>query len=95
MRSLGGEYWRFDEAARTITGERSGTTYKIGQRLELRMAEANPITGGLIFELPDGAGSPGAAGPKGRKGGGKAGKGPRKKPGTRPDRKKRGTKRKT
>ncbi|MEE4349199.1 MAG: VacB/RNase II family 3'-5' exoribonuclease [Pacificimonas sp.] len=83
MRSLGGEYWNFDETARTITGERSGTTFKIGQRLDLRMAEANPVTGGLIFELPDGAGSPGAAGPggrrksppKGRRKGGKGGKG--------------------
>ena len=80
MRSLGGEYFHFDEAARTITGDRSGTTYSIGQRLELRLAEANPITGGLIFELPDGSGSPGAGGPergpRGRKGkGGVKGKG--------------------
>ncbi|MBZ6378058.1 ribonuclease R [Pacificimonas flava] len=77
MRALGGEYWQFDEATRTITGERSGTTYSIGQRLELRMVEANPVTGGLIFELPDGAGSPGAGGPRAQPRG-------RRKPGTSP-----------
>ncbi|WP_294215331.1 ribonuclease R family protein [uncultured Sphingomonas sp.] len=71
VRDLGGEYFRFDEAARTLTGEDSGEQYALGQRLELRLAEANPVSGALRFELPGGKGA--APGPrhlgKGIKGG--------------------------
>jgi ribonuclease R len=71
VRDLGGEYFRFDEAARTLTGEDSGEAYALGQRLELRLAEANPVSGALRFELPGGKGA--APGPrhlgKGIKGG--------------------------
>lgn len=54
-RDLGREYFRFDEAARTLVGEDSGETYRIGQRLELRLADANPVSGSLRFELPEGS----------------------------------------
>ena len=37
VRDLGTEYFRFDEAARTLTGEHSGETYALGQRLQLRL----------------------------------------------------------
>src|SRR5687767_14424883 len=47
VRDLGREYFRFDEAARTLVGEDSGDTYRIGQRLELRLADANPVSGSL------------------------------------------------
>ena len=52
---LGTEYFRYDEKARTLVGEESGETYRVGQRLELRLAEANPVSGGLRFELPEGS----------------------------------------
>ncbi|VXC97761.1 Ribonuclease R [Sphingomonas sp. 8AM] len=54
VRDLGGEYFRFDEAARRLVGEQSGEQYAQGQRLELRLAEANPVSGALRFELPEG-----------------------------------------
>ena len=54
-RDLGREYFRFDEAARQLIGEETGETYRIGQRLELRLAEANPVSGSLRFELPEGS----------------------------------------
>jgi ribonuclease R len=54
VRDLGGEYFRFDEAARRLIGEHSGEEYAQGQRLELRLAEANPVSGALRFELPEG-----------------------------------------
>ncbi|MES2755705.1 MAG: RNB domain-containing ribonuclease [Pseudomonadota bacterium] len=57
VRDLGGEYFRFDEGARTLTGEHSGDQYALGQRLELRLVEANPVTGALRFELPEGKGA--------------------------------------
>jgi ribonuclease R len=50
-RDLGREYFRYDEAAQTLVGEETGTTYAAGQRLRLRLAEANPISGALRFEL--------------------------------------------
>ena len=58
VRDLGGEYFRFDEGARTLTGEQSGEVYSLGQRLELRLAEANPVSGALRFELPEGRFAP-------------------------------------
>ncbi|MEO5866626.1 MAG: VacB/RNase II family 3'-5' exoribonuclease [Sphingomonas sp.] len=57
VRDLGGEYYRFDEGARTLVGERSGTVYASGQRLQLRLAEANPVSGALRFELAEGKGA--------------------------------------
>ena len=53
----GGEYFRFDEGARTLTGETSGDVYALGQHLDLRLADANPVSGALRFELPGGRGA--------------------------------------
>jgi ribonuclease R len=54
--TLGNDYFRFDEATKSIEGDVSGTRYTIGQILPLRLAEANPISGSLRFELPDSSG---------------------------------------
>jgi ribonuclease R len=51
--TLGGEYFRHDEAAQALVGADSGTTYASGDRLKLKLAEANPLTGALKFVLPD------------------------------------------
>lgn len=51
--TLGGEYFRHDEAAKALVGSDSGTTYASGDRLKLKLAEANPLTGSLKFVLPD------------------------------------------
>ena len=53
--TLGHEYFRYDEAARALVGEESGDRYAVGQRLTLRLAEANVASGALRFELPEGA----------------------------------------
>ncbi|MBV8972972.1 MAG: RNB domain-containing ribonuclease, partial [Sphingomonadaceae bacterium] len=52
--TLGAEYFVWDEDARVLEGAMSGTRYAAGQSLDLRLAEANPITGALRFELPAG-----------------------------------------
>ena len=57
--TLGDDYYRFDEAARTLTGDVTGTRYAAGQTIALRLAEASPISGALRFELPDGSGGTG------------------------------------
>ena len=51
--TLGDEYFRYDEATQTLVGEHSGTRFRSGQRLDLRLVEANPLTGSLAFALPD------------------------------------------
>ena len=56
--TLGSERFDFDEKAHVLEGERSGTRYAIGNRLRLRLAEANPLTGALKFELEERAGDP-------------------------------------
>jgi len=53
--TLGQEYFRYDEAARQLVGEQSGDVYRVGQKLTLRLAEANPVSGSLRFELPEGS----------------------------------------
>jgi ribonuclease R len=54
--TLGSDYFRYEEGAQALVGERSGARYTVGQRLDLRLAEANPLTGALKFELPEGQG---------------------------------------
>ena len=54
-KDLGREYFRYDEAARALVGDETGDTYRVGQRLTLRLAEANPVSGSLRFELPEGS----------------------------------------
>ena len=51
--TIGDEYFRYDEKAQQLVGEDSGTTYRLGQKLKLRIAEANPVSGSLRFELPE------------------------------------------
>jgi ribonuclease R len=54
-KDLGQEYFRFDESARVLVGDDTGDTYRVGQRLTLRLADANPVSGSLRFELPEGS----------------------------------------
>ncbi len=51
--TLGREHFAYEEGAQRLVGADSGTTYAPGDRLQLRLAEANPLTGALKFELPD------------------------------------------
>jgi ribonuclease R len=49
--TLGREYYVFDKARHALTGERSGDTYQLGDRLEVKLIEATPVSGGLRFEV--------------------------------------------
>jgi ribonuclease R len=73
--TLGTEYFRYDEASQSLVGEDSDERFAPGQRLKLRLVEANPVSGGLRFELPDAAYAPARprraeGGRKGREDGG-------------------------
>src|ERR1700761_5113226 len=52
-RSLGFEYFHHDERKHALVGERTGTTYKMGDHIAVRLAEAAPLTGGLRFEMAE------------------------------------------
>jgi ribonuclease R len=52
--TLGAERFLYDEASQSLTGEESGEQYRPGMRIKLRLAEANPVSGALRFELPEG-----------------------------------------
>ena len=51
--TIGDEYFRYDAKAQQLVGEDTGMTYRQGQKLKLRIAEADPVSGSLRFELPD------------------------------------------
>ncbi|MEO7603188.1 MAG: VacB/RNase II family 3'-5' exoribonuclease, partial [Sphingomicrobium sp.] len=51
---LGNEYYRYDEKARALVGDDTGETFRQGQKIELKLTEANPASGELRFELPEG-----------------------------------------
>ncbi len=52
--TLGKDYFHYDEASQSLIGEKTRQEYRPGMRLELRLAEANPVSGALRFELPEG-----------------------------------------
>ncbi|GGE18797.1 ribonuclease R [Polymorphobacter glacialis] len=54
--TLGDERFIYDEGTRVLEGIETGTRFTAGMRLDLVLAEANPITGALRFELPLGEG---------------------------------------
>ncbi len=56
--TLGSDYFHYDEASQSLFGEKSRLEYRPGMRLKLRLAEANPVSGALRFELPEGGSAP-------------------------------------
>ncbi|MGB3409323.1 MAG: ribonuclease R [Jannaschia sp.] len=58
VRSMGAEYFRYDRDAQTLTGTDTGTEIGLGQRVIVRLAEAAPVTGGLVVELISVEGEP-------------------------------------
>jgi ribonuclease R len=49
--TLGNERWIHDETAHALVGEQSGYRYPLGMRVEVRLEEATPISGGLVFAV--------------------------------------------
>jgi len=51
IRAVGREFFHYDEASQSLTGSETGVTIGVGQRVLVRLAEAVPVTGGLILDL--------------------------------------------
>jgi ribonuclease R len=71
IRSVGREYFHYDADTQTLKGSDTGVTIGIGQKVTVRLAEAVPVTGGLMLELlqiEDRAMPGGRRGPTGQSG---------------------------
>jgi ribonuclease R len=71
VRSLPDDFWQHDETEQTLTGRRTRLAFRLAQEVEVRLAEASPVTGGLVFHILQG--SP----PERSQGGRRSGKRPR------------------
>ena len=58
MSGLGDDFYTYDEATQSLSGRRTHVTYHLAQEVDVRLVEASPITGGMIFAL---AGAPARA----------------------------------
>ncbi len=54
IRSLPGDFYRHDPTRYQLIGQRTQRVYTLGEPVEVRLVEAQPVTGGLTFELLDG-----------------------------------------
>ena len=50
-RTVGNEYFRFQEDRHALIGDASGESYRLGDRVTVKLVEAAPIAGALRFEL--------------------------------------------
>jgi len=50
-RTIGDEYFAYDEARHSMVGRRSGETYRLGDAVTVKLIEAAPVAGALRFQL--------------------------------------------
>ncbi len=51
VRTLGSEYYNYDETRHALIGSRSGAMHRLGDVVQVRLVEAAPVAGALRFEL--------------------------------------------
>jgi ribonuclease R len=52
--SLPDDFWMHDESTQTLSGRRTRMSFGLAQPVEVRLAEASPVTGGLVFHILQG-----------------------------------------
>ncbi|HXA41150.1 MAG TPA: ribonuclease R [Phenylobacterium sp.] len=65
---LGGEYFIHDDRAHALVGERTGARWPLGMRVQVKLVEATPINGGLLFEMLSEPAAPDPTAPRPRLG---------------------------
>jgi ribonuclease R len=50
-RTIGDEYFRYDERTHAMFGKHSGETFRLGDSVTVKLVEAAPVAGALRFEL--------------------------------------------
>jgi ribonuclease R len=54
MATLPDDFWQHDAKEQSLTGRRTRTVFRLAQEVEVRLAEASRVTGGLVFHIvPD------------------------------------------
>jgi ribonuclease R len=66
MRALAEDYYVHDEHRHALVGRRRGGVFTLGDAVEVRLAEADAVTGGLVFEIVAHAPAAPAGAPRGR-----------------------------
>jgi ribonuclease R len=51
IRTVGAEYFNYDETRHALIGSRSGAMHRLGDVVDVRLVEAAPVAGALRFEL--------------------------------------------
>ncbi len=51
---LAGDYFIYDEGRQALIGERTHKAYRIGENVRVKLLDAVPVTGGLLFEMLEG-----------------------------------------
>jgi ribonuclease R len=52
--TLPDDFWMHDERTHSLSGRRTRLTFSLAQTVEVRLAEATPVTGGLVFNILQG-----------------------------------------
>ncbi len=68
LSALPDDYWTHDEAAQLLHGRSTRMTFRLAQDITVRLAEASPVTGGLIFGLASAPASAPGGSARGRAG---------------------------
>ena len=50
-RTIGDDYFQYDEARHAMVGRRSGEIFRLGDRVTVKLVEAAPVAGALRFEV--------------------------------------------
>ena len=51
MNLLPQDYWVYDESKQSLAGRRTRMTFRLTQEVEVRLIEASPLTGGMLFQV--------------------------------------------
>ncbi len=54
MAGLPDDYWHHDEATQSLNGRRTNKTYRLTDQVQVRLMEATPVTGGMLFHISSG-----------------------------------------
>jgi ribonuclease R len=49
--TIGNDYYRYDEKTHSMRGDDTGETYRLGDKVQVKLVEAAPVAGALRFEL--------------------------------------------
>jgi ribonuclease R len=50
-RTIGDDYYRYNEARHALIGDHTGETYRLGDAITVKLVEAAPVAGALRFEI--------------------------------------------